>query len=130
MNSLKDIFIPVFIKNTEDLQIEACITNVYMDILSNSIKVEVLLNTITSINAQGLKSSEILSISNDNKIPVYTSVQTPKHDVNGNQVYISEMQMWLNLMDKYTLKECMQLIQESMKRKFGIISTDFVYIEN
>lgn len=130
MNSLKDIFLPVFIKNTEDVKIEACITNVYMDILSNSIKVEVLLNTITDINPQGLKSSETLSISNENKIPVYQTTQMPKYDINGNQVYISEMQMWLNLMNKYTLKECMELIQQSMKRKFGLISNDFVYIEN
>jgi len=130
MNNLKDIFPAVFIKNTDDLKIEACITNVYMDILSNKIKVEVALNTITSINPTGLKSFEVLSISDENKIPVYLSTQTPKHDVNGNQVYISEMQMWLDLMDKYTLKQCMQMIQESMKRKFGLISSDFVYIEN
>ena len=130
MNNLKDIFPPVFIKNTEDVKIEACITNMYMDILSNSIKVEVLLNTITSINPEGIKSSQVLTISDENKIPVYQTTQTPKYDINGNQVYISEMQMWLDLMDKYTLKQCMELIQQSMKRRFGIINTDFVYIEN
>ncbi|WP_375560254.1 hypothetical protein ACE193_21490 [Bernardetia sp. OM2101] len=130
MNSLKDIFPPVFIKDTNDLKIIACVTDVYMGIFGNEIKVEVSLNTITSINPQGLKSSETLSISNENKIPVYQTTQTPKYDINGNQVYISEMQMWLNLMDKYTLKQCMQMIQESMKRKFGLITSDFVYIED
>ena len=129
MNNLKDIFTPVILKQIDDVTIEACVVNVYMNVLANQISVEVLLDTKTPFNPEGQKQSKMLSISNENKIQVYTSSQTPKHDTNGNKVYIGEMDMWLTLMEKYTLKACMELIQQSMQRKFGLIQTPFIYIE-
>ncbi|WP_291726151.1 hypothetical protein [Bernardetia sp.] len=129
MNHLKDIFLPVLLKETEDVKIEACVVDIYMAILSNAIKVDVLLDTKTPFNSEGHKEVKTIDISNENKIQVYTSAQTPKHDVDGNKVFIGEMDMWLKLMGQYTLKQCMQLIQQSMQREFGLIQTPFIYIE-
>ncbi|WP_338813222.1 hypothetical protein V9L05_17965 [Bernardetia sp. Wsw4-3y2] len=130
MNHLKEIYPPVVIKDTEDVKITACITFIHLDILSNEIIIELLIDTITETTPQGLKSPDKLRVSNENKIPVYTNLQSPKYDVNGNPVYISEMQLWLNLSDEYTLKQCLELMQQSLKRKYGIITSPFVYIEN
>ncbi|WP_338813663.1 hypothetical protein V9L05_20025 [Bernardetia sp. Wsw4-3y2] len=116
----------IIIEKTESVTTEVQIVNQNTAYLNKIMRFEVVVHTITRFS--DTKISKYLEVSNENQFPVFLEKGKPKMNENNEQEMIGEWDMWQILKNHTLMIDAENILQDSLKRAFGLITEPFVFI--